>query len=233
MTISVVHQAPPNPHAASENRRTLDGHGVTCLSLLGAPGAGKTALLEAILPRIRSELNVAVLAADLAGTSDVQRIGALGVPAVQVLTDEQCHLTANQVQRGIAELPLSKLDLLIIENGGSLACQSRTDLGEHLRVTVASVADGHLVVSKYPLAFRDVALVLLTKCDLLPHVSFDLDGTLRMLARVNPGGEVVCTDARRRMGIDRVAGWLLGYLRAQRMRRLRRSRAAEPVWLPT
>ncbi|MEW6197353.1 MAG: hydrogenase nickel incorporation protein HypB [Planctomycetota bacterium] len=219
MTIPIIHQAPRRPHAARENRKLFDAAGTICLNLLGAPASGKTALLAAILPRLTREVRVGVIEAGLASTADAQRLEALGVPVVQLLTDGRCHVAAEQVRHALHELPLSDLDLLIIENTGGLPCQALTDLGEHVRATTLSVSQGHAVVGKYPLAFSSARLILVTKYDLLPHTDFDLDGTVRQLGRISPGAEVVCTDTRRRLGTDRVAGWLLGYVRAQLFRR--------------
>jgi len=232
MTIPIVRQAPRNPRAASENRQILDSAGVTCLNLIGATGSGKTSILEAILPRISTELRVGVLEGDLETTRDAQRIGALGVPVVQVLSDGQCHLSADQLQRGLAELPLEQLDLVIVESVGGL-CQEASYLGEHLRGALLCIAGGHAVAEKHPRLFRDADLILLTKYDLLPHVEFDLDLTLQALRQVNPRGEIICTDTRNRLGIGRLAGWLLGYARAQSMRDRPRGHAPEPLGLPT
>ena len=229
MSVPVVHQAPPNPRAAGENRRAFDALGVTCLNLLGPTGCGKTALLEAILPRIKDRLRVGVLEGDLASTCDAQRISALGVPVVQVLTDGRCHLAAHQVRQAMSELPLQDLDLLIIEGVGSPTCQAAADLGEHIRVAALSISAGDMVATKYPLLFRDAAVILVTKYDLLPHVDFDLSGTVQGLKRLNPTAEIICTDTKNRVGIDRLAGWLLGYVRAQRGQRFRPARAAAPV----
>ncbi len=229
MSIPVVHHTPPNPGAARENRQRFDESGVVCVNLVGGAGCGKTSLLEAILPRIKTELKAGVLEGDLAATCDAERLSALGVPVVQVLTDGHCHLSADQVQRGMARLPLADLDLLIVENVGSPICPAWTDLGEHLRVAALSISAGHLLAEKYPLLFRDAGLVLLTKFDLLSYVDFDLDQTVRRLKRINPSAEIICTDTKNRVGIDRAAGWLLGYVRAQRMQRLRRTRAPQPV----
>lgn len=220
MTIPIVHQAPVNPLAASENRQTFDALDIICVNLIGASGAGRTSLLEAIIPRLKAQLRIGVIEGDLAATCDAQRLSRLGVPVVQALTDGGCHLRAAQVQMALSELPLTSLDLIFIENADCLLGQANTDLGEHLRLAILSVAGGDAVIRKYPLVFRDAALVLLTKCDLLREVDFDLDVAVRTLMQANPRGEVICTDTRRRIGIDRVAGWLLGYVRAQRMRRL-------------
>jgi len=232
MTIPVIHHAPRNPHAAAENRRLCDSHGLVCLNLIGPLGSGKTALLEAVLPRLEGELRVGVIMGGLASARDAQRLADLGVPVVQVLTDGRCHLGAEQVRHAINELPVNKLDLLVIENVGGLICQAAVDLGEHLRASVMSVSLGHELIGKYPLAFRQAALLLLTKCDLLPHTEFSLQAATELLQRVSPGSEIICTAARRRIGIDRVAGWLLGYVRAQRFSGWHREGVARAVYLP-
>ncbi len=229
MTIPVVRQAPCNPRAAADNRRRFDAAGVVCLNLTGPVGSGKTSLIEAVLPRLGSQLRIGVIASDLATTCDAQRLGACGVPVVQVLTDGECRLEADQVQHALSELPLDGLDLLIIENFGSLLSQARTDLGEHLRIAAAPISGGQAVVIKYPQLFRDAALVVLTKYDLLPHVEFDLKATRHLLERLNPQAEIICTDSRKRLGIDRLAGWLLGYVRAHRLGPLRRVTETHPL----
>jgi hydrogenase nickel incorporation protein HypB len=216
MNVPVARQAPCNPRAAAQNRRLFEHRRLVCVNLLGPTGCGKTALLEAVLPRLAERLRVGVLAGDLAGTGDADRIARLEIPVVQVLTDGRCHLSADQVQHGLKALPVDDLDLLVIENAGSAACQAAMDLGEHLRVAVLSVAGGDRVVGKYPGLFREAGLVLVSKVDLLPHVEFDLPRASQELSRISPNAEVICTDTRRRVGIDRLAGWLLGYVRAQR-----------------
>ncbi len=216
MNITIVRQVPPMPRAAAENRRTFDLLGITCVNILGPSGAGKTALLEAILPRLTAEMNVGVLQGDLASTVDAQCIAALGTPVVQVLTDGEAGLRASQVRRGMAELPLDDLNLLLIENVGGAIVPPHVDLGERVRIAVMSLTGGHQLVAKHPELYRDAAVILLTKFDLREHVEFDLDATVHHLRRVNPRAEIICTDVRNRIGTDRLAGWLLGYVRAQR-----------------
>jgi len=151
-----------------------------------------------------------VLEGDLATTRDAKRIDALGVPVVQLLTEGGCHLNATHVQQALEQVSLDELDLLIIENVGNPICPANFDLGEHLRVAVLSVAEGHDKPSKYPLLFKDAQLVVITKCDLLPHVDFDLDIVQTDVRRVNRSVELIRTDIKTGQGFDRVAEWIRG-----------------------
>lgn len=54
---------------------------------MGSAGCDKTTLLERAIPELRRTLSVGVLEGDLATTKDAARIGALGVPVVQLLTE--------------------------------------------------------------------------------------------------------------------------------------------------
>ncbi len=198
-----------NENAARDNRRRFDERGVTCLNLLGGAGSGKTSILEAVLPLLSGSLRVAVLEGDLATTRDAERIAKLNVPVAQLLTDGGCHLTATLVQHGLDRVPLGDIDLLVIENVGNPICPANYDLGEHARISVLSVSEGADKPSKYPLLFKDAALVLLTKCDLLPHTDFDIAQAEADVRRVNSGCEIIRTDTRRPTGLDRLAEWIL------------------------
>jgi hydrogenase nickel incorporation protein HypB len=194
-----------NEKAASENRDRFEAHGVTCLNLLGGAGCGKTSLLEATLPRLRDELRLAVLEGDLATTRDAERIAALDIPVVQLLTDGGCHLNATLVQQGMQQCCLAELDLLIIENVGNPICPANFDLGEHFRVAVLSVAEGHDKPAKYPLLFKNAGLVVLAKCDLLEYTDFDPAAAEQEIKRLTPRTDVIRTSARTGHGIDTLA----------------------------
>lgn len=197
-----------NDAAAAENRARFDASGVACVNILGGAGCGKTALLEAVLPRLSPKLAVGVLEGDLATTRDAERIAALHVPVVQLLTDGACHLTAWHVQRALNELPAAGLDLVVIENVGNPICPANFDLGQHERIAVLSAAEGDDKPSKYPLLFRGAGLVVISKSDLLPHVSFDVRRAVEDVRRMNPTVECVQTSARTGEGIVRLADWL-------------------------
>ena len=198
-----------NDDAAAENRERFDEHGVRCINLLGGAGSGKTSILEAVLPKIKAAKRVAVLEGDLATTRDSQRIADLDVPVVQLLTEGGCHLTATIVWHALKKLDLAGLDLLVIENVGNPICPANFDLGEHKRISVLSVTEGDDKPSKYPLLFKDVAAVLITKCDLLEHTDFDLEQAERDLKLVNPGAKVFHTEVRTGRGTEALAAWIL------------------------
>src|SRR5437868_4289656 len=134
-----------NDTIARANRDDFDRAGVTVVNLMSAPGAGKTALLERVLPDLDG-LRAGVLEGDVQGTLDAERLASLHVPVTQIQTGHgfggECHLDANMVRSALPSLPLGELDLLVIENVGNLVCPAEFRVGEHHRVMVASVTEG-------------------------------------------------------------------------------------------
>jgi hydrogenase nickel incorporation protein HypB len=197
-----------NDEAAAENRQRLAGAGVTALNLISAPGAGKTSLLEKAIPVLSERFKVAVLEGDIATTRDGERIGALGVPVIQLLTNGGCHLEASLVARGLAELPLDGLDLVFIENVGNIACPAEFDLGEAAKVGILSVAEGHDKPAKYPLLFHELSALVLNKIDLLEHTDFDMDVFLRDFRGLNAEAPLIQVSCRTGQGIEGFAEWV-------------------------
>jgi hydrogenase nickel incorporation protein HypB len=201
-----------NSTIARTNREDFDENGVFVVNLMGAPGAGKTAVLEATLGGLR-DVRVGVLEGDVQGSLDAERLVSLHVPVTQINTDPnfggECHLDANMVRSAIPSLPLHEIDLLVIENVGNLVCPAEFAVGEHARVMVSSVTEGEDKPIKYPLMFRAVDFVIVNKIDLLPHLDFDLDRYLGNLESVHPGVPRGLVSARTGEGIDKWREWLL------------------------
>src|SRR3712207_8835517 len=101
---------------------------------MSSPGAGKTALLEHTLERMRGKPRLGVLEGDVQTTLDADRLARFHIPLVQINTDPgfggECHLDANMVRSGLSELPLDDVDVLIIENVGNLVCPAEFKVGE-------------------------------------------------------------------------------------------------------
>jgi len=201
-----------NDTLARANRDTFDRAGTYTINMMSSPGAGKTALLERALERLRGKLRLGVLEGDVQTTLDADRLAHFHIPLVQVNTDPgfggECHLDANMVRSGLGELPLEDIDVLIIENVGNLVCPAEFRVGEDVRVMVYSVTEGEEKPLKYPLMFRSADLVLVNKVDLLKHLDFDLEQFLGNLDAVNPGVRSILTSARTGRGVDQWCDWL-------------------------
>src|SRR5690242_7670638 len=200
-----------NDTIARANRDDFDHHGVAVANLMGAPGAGKTALLERVL-RDMGGVRAGVLEGDVQGSLDADRLASLHVPVTQLQTSQgfggECHLDANMVRSALPSSPLEELDLLVIENVGNLVCPAEFRVGEDARVMVASVTEGEDKPLKYPLMFRACELVLVNKIDLLPHLDFDLDRFLYNLDAVHPGVTRLLVSARTGEGLGAWCDWL-------------------------
>ncbi|KJS61439.1 hydrogenase nickel incorporation protein HypB [Streptomyces rubellomurinus] len=191
-----------NDDDARRLRAELAARGTAVVNLLSSPGSGKTALLEAelVLARDRA-VPVAALTADLATDNDALRLARSGAPVKQVLTDGLCHLETAMLRGHLDGWLAPGTRLLFVENVGNLVCPASYDLGESLRVVLASVTEGEDKPLKYPTAFGLANLVLVTKADLAAPAGFDEAAFRSNVARVNPGVEVLLTSARTGQGV--------------------------------
>ncbi|HEV2637159.1 MAG TPA: hydrogenase nickel incorporation protein HypB [Actinocrinis sp.] len=186
-----------NDAGARALRTALAGHGTIVVNLLSSPGSGKTALLEQELTLAREHgIPVAALTADLATENDAVRLARSGVPVKQVLTDGLCHLESGMLSRHLDGWLPDGTVLLFVENVGNLVCPASYDLGETLRVALASVTEGEDKPLKYPTAFGLANLVVVTKTDLADAAEFDEAAFRRNVEQVNPGVDVLMTSAK-------------------------------------
>jgi hydrogenase nickel incorporation protein HypB len=198
-----------NTRLAADNRRAAARDRLSIFNLIGSPGAGKTAILEALVRRLRAEVPVAVLEGDQATDNDARRIESAGCPVVQINTGTGCHLDASMIERGLAALAPSRGSVVFVENVGNLVCPALFDLGERAKIVVMSVTEGEDKPLKYPHVFRAAEALVLTKTDLAAHVDFD---EARCLAHVREIAgralDVLRTSAKRGEGIDQLASWI-------------------------
>ena len=198
-----------NDHAAGHNRQHFDRHGVLAVNLMSAPGAGKTALLEATIASLGGELTMAVIEGDLETENDAERIRARGVEAIQITTGSACHLDAHMVHDALHHLDLSGLDVVFIENVGNLVCPASFDLGQHHNVVLLSVPEGDDKPAKYPVMFRAADLVLLSKSDLLPVLDdFKPEDVRRHLQQLANPAPVFELSSKSGAGMERWLEWL-------------------------
>ena len=202
-----------NDRTASHNREHFREHGVFAINLMGSPGAGKTALLEATARRTGGRLRVAAVSGDLETDRDAARLVKAGVPARAITTGTACHLDAALVHNALHDFPLSAVDVFFIENVGNLVCPAIYDLGQAVNVVALSITEGEDKPLKYPTMFRAADLVVLTKLDLLPHLDVSVEAIEDALARVMPSPRLIAVSARTGAGIDSWVDWLAHRLR--------------------
>ena len=197
-----------NDHGAAHNREHFRRHGRVAINLMGSPGAGKTALLEATARRLGGIRQLTALAGDLATERDADRLRAAGIPSSAITTGQACHLDADMVHRALHHVEWPQADYLFIENVGNLVCPAIYDLGQQANIVALSVTEGEDKPLKYPVMFRRADLVLLTKIDLLPHLDVDLGALRNGLARVMPEPRVIAVSGRTGEGIAEWIAWL-------------------------
>ncbi|WP_339127929.1 hydrogenase nickel incorporation protein HypB [Streptomyces sp. f51] len=207
-----LHQAvlAKNDENALALRGYLGDRGTVAVNLLSSPGSGKTALLEQLLTRaVAGGTPAAAVTADLATENDATRLARSGAPVRQILTDGLCHLEAGMLRRKLEGWLPEGTRLLFVENVGNLVCPASYDLGETLRVALASVTEGEDKPVKYPTAFGLAQLVVITKTDIADAVGFDREAFLRGVRQVNPGVPVLETSARTGVGVDALLAHVL------------------------
>lgn len=197
-----------NDRVAAHNREHFQHHGVLALNLMGSPGSGKTALLEATR-RAAPHLHLAAVSGDLATDHDAQRLRAAGIPSRSITTGSACHLDAEMVHHALHCLPSDPPDVFFIENVGNLVCPAIYDLGQVANLVALSVTEGVDKPLKYPVMFRAADLVLLTKADLLPHLpEVDVEQVREALVKVMPTPRMIVLSARTGEGMDEWIAWI-------------------------
>jgi hydrogenase nickel incorporation protein HypB len=205
-----------NDALAQKNRDWFGKRRILALNLVGAPGAGKTALIERTIGEFAREAAIFVVEGDQASALDSERIRRAGAPVVQLNTGAGCHLDAAMVGDALAELRPGRGAVVLIENVGNLVCPALFDLGERAKVVLFSVAEGEDKPLKYPHMFRAANLVVVNKVDLLPHLEFDLERAVANLRAVNPRAAIVPLSTRSGAGMAAWCDWLRRERRALR-----------------
>jgi len=197
---------------AAHLREHFAASGTLVLNLISSPGSGKTTLLEKTAAALKDELKLGVLVGDVATDRDARRLAALGIPSHQILTGGACHLDARQLHAALGEVGAEGLDILFVENVGNLVCPTTYDLGEDFKVALLSVTEGDDKPFKYPSAFANAAVTVVSKMDLLPHCTFDLAAVENQVKTLNPAARLLTLSCRTGEGLTR---WL-DLLRAAR-----------------
>ena len=197
-----------NQRLAERNRNWFAARGIVALNLVSSPGSGKTTLLERTIRDLKDQLAIHVIEGDQATLNGAERIRATGCKVIQINTGTGCHLEADMLARGLAELKPPPHSLLMIENVGNLVCPAFFDLGERAKVVILSVTEGEDKPIKYPHMFKASSVMLPNKIDLLPYLQFEVEKCIAYARQVNPGIKILCVSAQTGAGMAEWYGWL-------------------------
>lgn len=195
----LLHQ---NDMLAANIKKNMDDHGIFVLNLMSAPGAGKTSILEAVIPDLSKKYRIAVIEGDMQGSADADRLSGFDIKVHQINTHSLCHLEAAMLERALVNFDLHEIDCLIIENVGNLVCPADFFLGEDEVMMVVSVSEGHDKPHKYPIMFSKADLLVLNKIDIIESTNFKKDIFFKQVRDLNRKAEIIEVSATARINTD-------------------------------
>ena len=182
---------------------------------IGGPvGSGKTALVNALCKKMRSQYKIAVVTNDIYTKEDAQfliRNDALeeerilgvetgGCPHTAIREDASINLTAiNDLCRRFPDL-----DLIMIESGGdNLAATFSPELSD-LTIYVIDVAAGDKIPRKGGPGITRSELLVINKIDLAQHVGASLEVMERDAKKMRGDKPFVFTNLKNGEGMDKI-----------------------------
>ncbi len=182
-----------NERLAAKNKKTFSTYNIRSFDIVGAIGAGKTALLESISERISKEKRVLVINGDVATRIDADRIEKHGVKTIQINTGRECALNSYHISQVIKNHDLSNYDVVFIENVGNLICPSDFILGTDKRIVVVSITEGEWVIEKHPMLFKMSNIAVINKIDLLDVLDVNINKMVNDAKEINPNLKIIKT----------------------------------------
>lgn len=197
-----------NEAVAKRLRDKLTEEKTFLLNLMSSPGAGKTSLILKTIEKLRNDLQMGVIEADIDSIVDAEKVAAQGISAIQLKTGGFCHLDASMVEKGLDNMDLGKFDLIIIENVGNLVCPAEFDTGAMKNIMILSVPEGDDKPLKYPLMFTVCDVLIVNKVDYLEFSDFDIKAMRERVLNLNPEIKIFEVSAKTGQGIETWTNWL-------------------------
>lgn len=197
-----------NNQDAERLRRQMKEEKTFLINLMSSPGSGKTTTLTQLINRLKDDLKIGIMEADIDSDVDAGTISKTGVKVIQLHTGGMCHLDADMTRQGIDQLETADLDLVVLENVGNLVCPAEFDTGAAMNMMILSVPEGHDKPLKYPLVFQVCNALIINKIDVLPYFDFDMDKVVEFAHRRNPNLKIFPISAKTGEGVDALAAWI-------------------------
>ncbi len=193
-----------NELLATRVHQKFKDNNIKSFDIVGAIGAGKTALLEKIVEKLSSQYRILVICGDIATRVDADRIEKHKAETIQINTGRECALNAYHIHKIIDNKDLENYDLVFIENVGNLICPSEFILGTDMRLIVVSTTEGEWVVEKHPMLFRMSDIAVINKIDLKERLGTDVEKMSSDAKKINPKIEVITTSAKTGENIEKL-----------------------------
>jgi len=185
-----------NELLAKQNNEELREHKIKSVDIVGAIGAGKTALIEKIVEILSEKYRILVICGDITTRVDADRIQSHNAETIQINTGRECALNAYHIHQIIENKELDDYDLLFIENVGNLICPSDFTLGTDKRITIVSTTEGEWVIEKHPMLFKMSQVAVINKVDLAERLGTNIQKMIKDAKEINPNIEVITTSAK-------------------------------------
>lgn len=192
-----------NADQAKEAREYFVSNNLKAINVLASPGGGKTSTIIELI-KILCHSTIGVIEGDIASSIDAEKIMKMGVRSVEVNTDGGCHLNAATILEAARNLNISN-GIIFIENIGNLVCPSEFDLGEDLKLLIASVPEGADKPYKYINIFSTADIIVLNKWDLASYVDFDYDYFERGVRSLNKDADIIKISCKDKSGLADLA----------------------------
>jgi hydrogenase nickel incorporation protein HypB len=197
-----------NDLLAEKMNEELVKNNIKSVDVVGAIGAGKTALLEKISEKLSNKYRILVVCGDITTRVDADRIEKHNVETIQINTGRECALNAYHIHQIIKNKDLNDYDLIFVENVGNLICPSDFQLGTDKRITVVSITEGEWVIEKHPMLFKMSDVAVINKIDLKERLGTNIEKMVTDAKRINPNIEVITTSSKTGENIDELISLL-------------------------
>lgn len=193
-----------NERLAQLNNQEMKKYAIKSIDIVGAIGAGKTAIIEKIVEILSAKYRILVICGDITTRVDADRIQSHNAETIQINTGRECSLNAYHIHQIIKNKDLNDYDLLFVENVGNLICPSDFILGTDTRITIVSITEGEWVIEKHPMLFKMSQIAVINKIDLAERLGTNVKKMIQDAKDINPDIEVITTSAKTGENIDKL-----------------------------
>ena len=192
---------------AEKNRKFCSEKNIKLINVMASPGAGKTTSISEVLSFFDNKNNLGIIEGDIASAIDAEKLEKEGYKTVQINTGGGCHLTAHSIGEALNDLNIEN-GFVFVENVGNLICPSAFDLGENIRLLIASTPEGSDKPFKYINMFECADIIVLSKWDIAPYVNFNFEEFETGVRAVNEKAPIIKCSATMRIGYRELSEYI-------------------------